>query len=431
MVATQIEIGAMLAAIVFAPALARAQMPVVVAPARTVEAPATITLVGAVEAARASRVASQVAGLVRAMPARQGDAVAAGQVLCEFDTETAALTVAEAQARLDSLRAQHDELLAGTRREELDRLRALFDEAVADFDRWRFEMERIESLYAGSESNAKEYNDTRAEFLTAQRRKIAAQARYDEAVAGPRSQVIARAAAEVAAQRAVLGRAETDLGRMTVRAPYAGVVTQRVTEVGEWVAAGGTVVELADIATVLVSVDLPESAYPYVAVGDAARVSIDALGRSFDGAVQHVIPRADAKAHTFPVEVEVPNETRALAAGLFARVALSAGARETVVVVPKDAIVEREGTTYVAVVDDDPSGRTTAMLRAVALGNDVGDSIIVTSPNVPPGTLVVIKGNERMFPFPMPVLIVDENGTPVRTAPPEPEPQPSPTSVVE
>ncbi len=394
---------------------------VVVEEARTLEAPATITLVGTVEAARVSRVASQVAGLVRSMPVRQGDHVEAGQVICELDAETANFAVAEAKAEWEARRARHRELLAGTRKEELTRLKALLDEAIADFDRWQFEMQRIEELYAGAESNAKEYHDTRAEFLTAQRRNIAAEARYDEAVAGPRSEVIAQAAAEVAAQLAVLNRERADLRRMVVRAPYTGVVTDRVSETGEWVPVGGTVVELADLSSVLVSVDLPESALPYIAVGDPARVAVDALGRSFDGTVKHIIRRADARAHTFPVEVTVPNDEGLLAGGLFARVTVPGGAKRDVVAVSKDAIVERDGITYIAVVRPGEHGKMMGMLMGVSLGMEIGNWIAITSDNLRPGTPIITRGNERILPFPTPVIIVDEKGTPV--ASPESKPQ--------
>lgn len=415
--------------IVCGSAPAAAQMPVVrvvIEEARTLEAPATITLVGTVEAVRVSRVASQVAGLVRSMPVRQGDHIDANQVICELDNETSSFAVAQAKAEWEARRARHRELLAGTRKEELTRLKALLDEAIADYDRWRFEMQRIDELYASAESNAKEYHDTRAEFLAAQRRNIAAEARFDEAVAGPRSEVIARAAADVAAQRAALDREIADLRRMVVRAPFAGVVTDRVAEIGEWVPVGGTVVELADLSSVLVSVDLPESALPYIAIGDPARVTVDALGRSFDGIVKHIIRRADARAHTFPVEVTVPNDEGLLAAGLFARVTVPGGAKREVVAVSKDAIVERDGITYIAVVRPGERGKMVGMLMGVSLGIEVGNWIAITSDNVRPGTPIVTRGNELIMPFPTPVIIVDDKGTPV--APSESKPKhPAPT----
>ena len=187
----------------------------------------------------------------------------------------------------------------------------------------------------------------------------------------------------------------------------------RSLEVGEWVSAGSQVVELVDLASVLVRVDAPESAMPFLKVGGAARVWVDALERSFDGRVRHVIPQADRNARTFPVEVEVANEERVLSAGMFARVTLTGGPSEPIVAVPKDAIVERAGIVYVATVTPGPSGGSVGMLLSVTVGVDVGDWIAVTSGNVAVGTPVITRGNEGIMPFPTPVQIVDDIGSPV------------------
>ena len=120
-------------------------------------------------------------------------------------------------------------------------------------------------------------------------------------VAGPRIQTIARAAFEVAAQQAVVDRIASDLAKATIRAPFGGHVVDRTVEVGEWLAAGGAqVVELVELTRVLVRVDAPESAMPYLMVGGQARVKLDALGRSVVGEIRHVIPQADPRARTFP-----------------------------------------------------------------------------------------------------------------------------------
>ena len=67
------------------------------------------------------------------------------------------------------------------------------------------------------------------------------------------------------------------------------------------------------------------------------------------------------------------------------------------------------------------------MLMGVSLGLEIGNWIAVTSDNVRPGAEVVTRGNERIMPFPTPVIIVDEMGTPV--APPETKPKhPAPTA---
>ncbi len=406
----------MISAFFCAGSIAQGQRPpskVVVSEARQMDAPATITLVGTVYPRRLSRVGSEIAGIVQEMPVRQGQRVEAGGMICKLNSDALSLRVAEAEAKLAALQARHEELLAGTREEELVRLKALRDEMLAEYERWKFEMARVERLYEGSESNDKEYYDTRADFLGADRRKIAAQARYDEAVAGPRKEVIARATHDVAAQQAIVDRLKSDLAKTVIRAPFTGYITQRSAEVGEWIDSGGQVVELAELVSVLVRVDVPESAFAYLVVGAATRVRIDALNRSFEGRIRHIIPNADPSARTIPVEIEVDNRKGLLASGMFARATVASGPSRKVVAVPKDSVVQRRGTVYVATVTPGEGGGLAGMLLPVTLGADMGDWIAITSGNVEPKTPVITRGSEGMLPFPMPIEVVDEVGRPV------------------
>lgn len=396
--------------------LAVAQMPVtkvVVVEARSMDAPSTLTVVGTVEPFRRSRVSSEIAGHVEQMPGREGDLINEGGVICQLDDATFRFRVEEERAELASLQARHDELLAGTREEELARLKALFDESTAVFDRWAFEMERVQNLYADHESNKKEYYDTRAEYLAAERRKIAAEAAYNLGVEGPRKETILQAASAVAKQKAVVDRAVDELSKTTIRAPFTGHVVQRMVEVGEWLSVGDAVVEMVDLSSVLVRVHVPEFALPFLAVDDAARVRIDALKRFFDGRIKRVMLQADPNARTFPIEVEVDNAERLIAGGMFARVTVPAGPKAKVVAVPKDAIVERDGTAYLAKLSQARSGDPVGILMPVTLGADIGDWIAITSNNLDAGTPVITRGTERILPFPTPVEVVDAKGTPV------------------
>lgn len=394
-----------------------AQMPVLKVVAAEVElreAPITVNLVGTLQPARRSRVGSEVGGLIVEMPVRQGDAVAAGQPLCKLNPDIVSLRLKEGAARLEALRAVHQELLAGTREEELRRLKALLMEAEARVLRWKFEKDRMEKLYSGSEAGSvREVYDAAAEHDMALQRRAAAAAAQDEAVKGPRVETIARAAQEVAEQQAVVDRLQRELDKMTIKAPFAGRIVDRRVEVGEWLSEGGQVVELVDIESVLVRVDVPETAVGQVRVGDPSTVFVDALQRGFDGKVRHVIPQVNEQARTFPVEIEVPNGDATLAAGMFARVTLTCGAPMQVVCVPKDAVLMRDGVNYVAMVAPGEPGAVMGIPLAVTTGASVEDRIAITSDNLPAGTRVIVRGNERVF-MPMPVEVVDAHGTPVK-----------------
>ena len=285
---------------------------------------------------------------------------------------------------------------------------------MAELELWRFELDRVTKLYEGRESNVKEFVEARSLFRTAERRMIAAKAKYDLGKQGPRKEVVAQARYEVAEQQAVVDRTATELEKTTIRAPFDGYVVRRNVEVGEWVPVGGQIVEMVDLSSILVRVNVPEYALPFLHIGDDTRIEIDALGRFFEGRVKHIMRDADRTARTFPVEIEIPNHQKLLAGGMFARATVTVGEEVEVVAVPKDAVVERRGITQVGVIVPGERGGLDARLVSVTLGSDIGDWIAITSGNIKPGAEIVTHGTERIHSFPTPVLIVDTSGTPIK-----------------
>ena len=226
-------------------------------------------------------------------------------------------------------------------------------------------------------------------------------------------------------QQGVILQLENDLEKTKIRAPFAGFIVTRHTEVGQWLVQGGNVVEMVELATVLVRVDVPEQALPYLHVGDEASVMVEALAQRFVGHIRHIILQADETARTFPVEIEVPNpgagrvntkppspdttsqQPDVLAGGMFARVTLRTGPVAKAPAAPKDAVVTRAGVDYVAMVaPGQQAGALMAIPMPVTTGVDIGDWIAITSGNLAPGMQVVTKGNENIM-FPTPIMIAE------------------------
>jgi multidrug efflux pump subunit AcrA (membrane-fusion protein) len=392
---------------------------VTVAKAEMRPLPVSLTLVGTVEPATRSLIATEVAGIVEEMPVREGDRLEKGQRICKLNDDTVSLQLREAKARLQNLESQLAELEAGTRQTELERLKALYESARAEFDRWTNERERVHKLYGDEQSNQKEVYDTEAGYRSAEQQMLAAKAQYELGVEGPRAEQIEQARFAVAAQQAVVHRLERDLAKTEIRAPFSGFVVRRAVEVGEWVSQGSAIVELADLGQVLITVDVPEQAVPFVQVGNRAAIQIDALKDRFEGAVKHVIPQADEAARTFPVEIEVPNDPPVLKSGMFARATTVAGPEQTVVAVPKDSVSHQMGASYVALVRPGQGGQMMAFPTPVTVGLDIGDWIEITSGNIAAGTEVVVRGNEMISRMiaPAPVEIVGPDAVVDQTPP--------------
>jgi HlyD family secretion protein len=343
------------------------KMEVVLVEAEVRLVPNTTTLVSTVEPLRRSVVGSEMAGIVSDMRVRQGDFVQAGSLLVKLNDDTLRFELVQAEAMLGS--------------------------AQADLRRVEFDIKRIDRLYDESQAGEKEVYES----LAARDKAMFA----------------------VAQQQALVDRLRIDNTKTELRAPFSGYIVRLETELGQWIDRGGAVVELADLSSVLVRVNVPEFALPYTHEGTECSVFFDALKRSLVGRVRHIVRQADVEARTFPVDVEVRNDETLLAGGMFARATVPTGPEATSVAVPKDAIIERDGVKYVGLVFPGQRG-TTGVLTPVTTGADIGDWVAVTSKNIRPGTNVVVRGNEMMMPFPSTVIVVDERGNPVASAAPAP-----------
>ena len=231
--------------------------------------------------------------------------------------------------------------------------------------------------------------------------------------AGPRAERVAQAKARLQVQEAEVRRLTDDLERHTIRAPFTGFVTSEHTEVGQWLGKGAPVAEVAALDEVDVTIPVLEDYVGGLQLGTPVAVTIDALpGRSFQGALSAIVPRADTRGRTFPVRIRVLNHAVAgsvlIKAGMFARVRLDVGEKQKALLVPKDAVVVGMGPQPLLFVVDPE--KSVAMPLPVQLGIAVDDLVQVTGP-VAAGMPVVVRGNERIIPNPQgsPVAITGEH----------------------
>ncbi|MFQ6048016.1 MAG: efflux RND transporter periplasmic adaptor subunit, partial [Phycisphaerae bacterium] len=333
-------------------------LPVVVAPVVERNLPTTISVVGTVRPLRRTLVAAEAAGLVEQLSVRQGDRVEAGQVLCQLDDSL--------------LRLQHRQAVA-----ELAGLQERIGELEALFERWRYEKARIDRLYEQRVASEKEFRDITTEYQTVARRL--AQARHSLQAGQARVAYLAK-----------------QLEKTTIRVPFSGHVVSLKTEVGQWLAPGSAVLELIDIAKVLVRVDVPASAVGFCGCGDPCQVTIDAVGRQFVGTIRHIIPQADQAARTVPVEIELDNQDGRLVAGMFARACVPAGPTVKRLLVPRDAL-SQQGPMRLVYLVQQSSQVSLATAVPVKVSGEYGAAVAVDSPMLSAGQKVIVRGNEQLL----------------------------------
>jgi membrane fusion protein (multidrug efflux system) len=185
------------------------------------------------------------------------------------------------------------------------------------------------------------------------------------------------ATATVEAQRATVRQLEQLVAFGRVYAPYDGIVTRRLVDVGTLVnaGAGSTAVALFEMATtdpMLAYVDVPQVFAPSVRVGSEAKVAVRSFpGRVFTGRVARSAGALDPASRTLRTEVDIPNASGELLSGMYVDVSLDVAVPHKVIRVPSSAVIADSRGVHVAVVDG--SGRV--HLVAVTQGQDSGSTV--------------------------------------------------------
>ena len=344
-----------------------AQMPpAVVVVASVVERKVTAgsTFVGTVTPSKRAVIGSAVDGRVIEFPRNEGDRVETGEPLTQLLTKTIELELTAAKAELEFRQQQLAEMENGTRPQEIEQARARMVAAKSRNEFLKARRARTESAFrlnrAASEDELEQATTLAAE---AEQSYLEAQAAYEMAVEGPRTEAIAQARAQVGVQEAIVDRLRDQISKYTIVSRFTGYVVAEHTEVGQWVKSGDLVAEVVELDTVEIAVQVVEQYVPFVTVGQQVRVEIPSLGeRLFTGEVAMIVPQADVRARTFPVKVRLQNEITSagplIKSGMLARVTMPTGAEQNALLVPKDALVLGGQTPVVYVVNSsDPTSK--------------------------------------------------------------------------
>ena len=278
----------------------------------------------------------------------------------QFQVDQANSQIAEARSSKDAAQSQ------------LAQAEALSAKAGKDLDRARFLLENTSLTRPDFEAAQAQYDSSRAQVEAARAQMQAIAARI--------------ASAEAAAGAATLTRDDTVL-----RAPVAGVITQRNIETGGIAGPSVAAFSIADLSFVKALFGVPDSIVANVKTGTALALDIEAFpGRRFEGVISNIAPIADASTRLFQVEVTVPNPRRMLRPGMIAALTLAGGAtRQPIPVVPLASIVrspQSASAFAVMVVQGNAAHR-----RTVTLGETYGDRIGIAS-GLKAGEVVVSRG---------------------------------------
>lgn len=247
----------------------------------------------------------------------------------------------------------------------------------------------------------------RAQLTAAEADRDQAQAKFNRAKALLARNLISRndfetlkgaydtAQARVQQAQSQLSGGARQTGYAQLRTDQTGVITALHAEVGQVVAAGQPVINLALPGEKEVAISIPENRRDELRIGEEVQISLwSAPGRTYVGQVREIAPLADPLTRTYAVKITLVEPDSAVQLGMTASVRASRRLAVAAIRLPLVALVEHEGQAAVWVVD--PKTLKVAR-RPVQLGEFHDDQIMITS-GLAPGQRVVVAGAHKLYP---------------------------------
>ncbi len=327
-----------------------------------------LTASGYLVARRQSVVSSKIQGRISSLRVEEGSVVKEGDVLATLDNADALAAITKAKADIEYAKA---DLAEAQRQERLQ-----------------------EDLY---------------------RSKVSSQDALDAA-----KSKVNLAAAAIEQDKATLQLQQAYLDFTTVRAPFAGIVVKKMTEMGESVApippgvnistSSGAIVAIADMNSLEAEVDVNESNVSQLGPNQPAEITVQAIpNHTYKGVLRQIIPTADRTKATVTVKVSILDKDKYLRPEMSCNVTFLEPQKKTqsaeatpqrVITVPKDAVITRDGKPAVFAIEDNK-----AHAMPITTGADLHGQVIVkqglaggeTIVNNPPqklkdGDVVKVKG---------------------------------------
>lgn len=367
----------------------------------------TFSARGYIVAHRRINVNSKVTGRVAWIGVEKGERVKQGQILVRLENDEFQAQVQQAEGALANAQAFLQQLEAGPRPEEVRRAEHSLEQARVSMLNDEATLGRTSRLVSEGVLPREALENGRAKFDGSKEQVQYLEQSLQLIKNGSRAEEVARAKGSLLQTEGQLAFAKSQLEATIIRAPISGTILERTAEKGELVTAQyasgaedgpqGSVVAIADLHDLRVSLDIPQTEFSRLRLGQKTLITVDAFpDRSYDGRTVEVSPEADSQKATVTVRVQIVHPDSHLRPQMNAVVKFlaepdrvkkakplpAAGA----VLVPATAVFERDHQPSVVI-----SAHQMAQVRKVkvlqqepegtlVLGVLSGDKVVLSSP---------------------------------------------------
>lgn len=299
--------------------------------------PLVASVPGSVVPDQQARIASRLMGYIRDIPVEVGQHVKRGELLFAIDPQ-------DIQSQISQARAGYQQA------------QAALENAKADF-------ERFSQLYKEESVSRQQFDGVRLQYSVSQE--------------------------NLAAAKAGLEQAESQLNYANVRAPFDGVIVQKMAVAGDLAAPGNPIVVIENLRSLSVQTEVSQDLYAVIKVGDTAQIQVDGVLTPMTGEVYSLVSAANPRTRGHATKLSLPAVDN-VNSGTFARISFVRGERQAVLL-PESAIVTRGGIQGVFVVGAD----NLVSFRMVRIGEKLNDHFEVQA-GLDVGEQVVVSNNQTL-----------------------------------
>jgi HlyD family secretion protein len=384
-----------------APQRAEAPLAVDVARAHRGDIATYVTLDGQIAPLQESTLSSPQSGNVVAVYVNEGQHVSAGQTIAKLDDSTLSASLAQQEAIVQqqsaslgssTLQAPVTAAQASntvvTAQQQLNSARNNVSTAQAGYQSAKSTYDADQKLLAQGFVAQTTYEQARSQFVQAQQtlnnaRESLRQAehalRYAQTQGGNavpiQRQQIAVNRGQLAAAQAQVRMLQTQIAQTNVRAPYDGVITQRLLDPGAFAGPNQPVARISQIAAVYVNVNVPDDNLAYVHSGTPVTFTSSSLpNRTFKAAVMDVNATPTSGTLSYRARLRVPNVGDALRGGMLVSVVVRKEFHPGAIVVPRTAVFQSDtgASVYTVAAAPAPPGGAPAAGGAPPAGGAPG-----------------------------------------------------------
>ncbi len=321
-------------------------VPVSVTKAINADLTEDIAITGTVTSPQIATLSAAVSGLVDIVHVDVGARVEPGTLLLELDSELAKIALQGARASLESAQASYQEA------------KRKVDEALP---------------------------------LIKQNNIAATEMRARESQLSIAKAAVDRATADV-------NQRSAELKRHQVRAPFAGVISRKLTEQGEWVSPGKQVLELVATQNLRLDFQVPQNVYPRLNKNAKINVRFDAAPEeSYSATILSTVPVNNPNARTFLLRAVLNNTNPHITSGMSTKGVLQLHASEQGVLAPRDAIIRYSDGRIIVWKVNQTGDEPVVEEQVITLGVSSAGKVEIKS-GLNAGDLIVTRGNEALQP---------------------------------